>query len=186
MLKGRIPPLTERAQAWSKRLRPLMRLLMWATCGDIKESPQETHRWNNHKFLPREDEWLRHLQGLTTVIGDPNASPKWYYLRLFFRIYSIPLFHLGGWKEYVVFEPLEVSDREWLILWIPHLQEDVSGVSLLPINGRVRVLRGQKLCHFIGLRQKVDNPSDWEPVPLQKVAHGRLGDRSEYRKVPLR
>lgn len=149
-------------------MHPLMVYLLDAP----DESPQRTHKWNYRAFTEDELEYLPDALKRTLsvkVLGDPDACPSHWY--------GVPRLHLtrfGGWKRYVVLEPLEPC--EWYIGW---WNDGGAGLSRLPNIGMVRMLVGQSDTIFFGVTK------DGIQIPLRQRALGRIGDGGPYRLVPL-
>ena len=159
-------PLTEDEHRASKRMEPLMRFLI----GDKRESPQETHWWNNTKLKPGDIAHLR-KDYLVTCTGDRDAVRRWWNW--------IPLFHLtrfGGWKKYAVLKPVKHVGA-WHVGWIA---KDVIGVSRIESSGPVRVLLGPGECTFFGV-----SAYNHVQLPIHKIGSGRIGDGGLWRGVQL-
>ncbi|MEX1112466.1 MAG: hypothetical protein WEC84_03310 [Candidatus Andersenbacteria bacterium] len=159
-----------RPLGWVARLADtLMIPLMYLASGTIKESPQQTHLWNNTKLSSEE---IRHLSRETMAhcSGDPTAVSRY--------ICGIPVFHipiLGGWRMYVVLEPVE-HDQEWHVGWTA---EDTQGVSRVAIRGPVRTLIGPGDASFFGVTV------EGEQVPIRHVATGYIWKHGPYARLPL-
>ncbi len=156
---------------WERLLTVLMIPLMDLAQGTIFESPQETHRWNNHKLTQNEIEGLDHTT-VVDVSADPTARRRYWW--------KIPIFHipiLGGWRSYVVLRPKHHLVDDWYVGWIA---KDVIGVSRIPLTGPVRVLRGDDDVAFFGVY------ADGTQVPIEQIGKGRIGDGGPWRHVHLR
>ncbi len=155
---------------WGRVLDILLRPVMYWLQADYQSLPQETHVWNNQKYDRDQFTWLLE-PWMVHVVGDDQAAAR-------FKWGWLPHFHMprfGGWKQYAVLEPITVC-AVWYVGWIA---DDVVGISLLPLNAKVRVLHGPKSAHFFALNQQ------GAQVPLRLVGYGLLGSQ-QYRDVPLR
>lgn len=137
----------------------------------LKESLQRTHFWNNQKLGSFEADRINESEGVKHP-GDPAAEERWFME--FFPIFHIPA--LGGWKNYIVLEP-EPEDEVWFPGW---KADDVTGVSQVRVTGRVKLLLGPGKVTFFGIDRF------GHQVPISLVGYGTLGERSPYKKVPLR
>ncbi len=148
-------------------LDPVMRVGM----GTLAESPQQTHRWNNRRLRSEEVASLD-IKMMVSCDGTRQARPMGLCL------FHLPL--LGGWREYVVLEPTlgRHSYLRWYVGWI---NNNVAGVSRLPVVGRVRVLRGPEATNFFGVF------SDGTQLGISQVGAGSVGETgSPHRKISLR
>lgn len=158
---------------WFERIldacfKPVMRFVS----GAPQESPQRTHRWNYHRLpacgIPGLTEKL-HQAGMVREPGRPHQSPRYWF--------GLPIMHLpilGGWKQYVVLEA--PGTHLWYVgWWMPGF----SGVSRLPIRGRVRMLLGPGTVWFFAL------DGNGHQLPLQVVGYGRIGDGGPFCQEPL-
>lgn len=145
---------------------PLMILLQ----GTWRESPQRTHRWNNQKLRPAD---IHHLENsvMVSIAGDARSRERWQY--------GLPFFHMpifGGWKQYIVLTPTS-PQNEWYVGWIAG---DVAGVSRIPLQESVRVLKGQYACQFFGINEH------GEQITLAQTGDGIVGQaQAEHTHIPL-
>lgn len=156
---------------WTRWLDWLLRPLMYWLQYDWRSLPQETHRWNNARIERSKLAWLDSAKCID-VLGDTSAAP-----RLHWRF--VPHSHLpcfGGWQRYVVLRPTGCGPRVWYVGWAT---EEFGGLSLLPLVGPVRVLRGPSDVVFFGV------DADGRQIHLKKIGDGKLGSRY-YRDIPLR
>ena len=130
------------------------------------ESPQLTHYWNN---IDLDDSQIVDLQRVLMAFatGDPEAKPRKSLLDV--------RFHMGGWPNYVVLEPIDYIGT-WYVGWIT---PKGAGASQVPIGHRVRMLRGPDETAFFGITQ------EGRQIPLRKVGEGKLGDGGRFGDVPL-
>lgn len=145
----------------------LMVPVMYLLQGNFRETPQRTHRWNNHHLRNLEVDHLD-ADNILFVDGDPGANERWFG--------PIPLFHMpvfGGWKKFVVVEPVHQVD-EWFIGWVAF---DALGVSRIPLQGPVRLGIGPRQAEFFAL------DSQGKQIELSKVAVGHIGSAGEYSDV---
>lgn len=139
--------------------------------GNFYERPQETHVWNYLKLNPGEHFWLEWAPKVT-VQGDPTARSTRYGLH--------HLTWLGGWKKFVVLEPYPEDvafGEEWYVGW---QAGSVCGVSMIPIEGVVRVLIGPGKAQFFALN------ASHKPVRLRIRDFGRLGQAGYWHRSSLR
>ncbi len=144
---------------------PLMYLLQ----GNISESPQRTHRWNNLHLKNMQITDL-HADKIEIVPGVPHAHKRW--------LGPIPLFHMpifGGWKKFVVLQPKQ-EITEWYVGWIAF---DVLGVSKVPLSGPVRLGIGPRQAQFFGV-----TPAG-EQIDIDVVGEGFIGLAGDFSKIPL-
>lgn len=161
-----VPPLGRLAQLADAAMMPLMYLLS----GTLRESPQQTHKWNNLKFHP---DRLAHfdLSGFVRYPGLSQCSRM--------RRAGLPLFHmpiLGGWKRYVVLTPKRPA-QGWHIGWTC---EDVTGVSRINLTTAVRVLLGPNPVSFFGITQ-----ADGTQLTITELGRGTIGRGGEFAHLPL-
>lgn len=154
---------------WARTLDTLMIPLMYLLAGTFKDAPQQTHRWNNKKLALEEVTWLD-PEHVVHHPGIPDEKAPWLFRYL--PLFHIPIF--GGWKQYLVISP--TSTREWRIGWIT---DHVCGVTRLSLKGPVRVLLGPSPVQFFGMDM------DGRQITVREIGRGRVGQPSEYRKVPL-
>lgn len=148
----------------------LLRPIMYWLQDTWLEEPQGTHFWNNQQFNPKtfsfDKEWL------VTAPCDPFATKR--------RMWGfIPLFHMprfGGWREYVALEVVDFNAK-WHIGWVT---TELAGVSLVSVQGAVRVLCGPEKTCFFGVTQT------GRQIQLKVLGYGRIGDRGPFSKLPLR
>jgi hypothetical protein len=148
----------------------LMIPVMYFLQGNLRESPQQTHFWNNCKLSTDE---ITDLKGtfVVTEMGEPNALPRWFG--------PIPIFHMpifGGWKTFTVLEPVRKNVGLWYVGWVA---SDVAGLSQIPLKSSVRLLTSPGSAHFFGI------DTDGEHIELQIVGHGRIGTAGEFAQMPL-
>ena len=159
-----IKPLSLPARIADVIMVPIMRLLS----GVWSEEPQQTHRWNNHhvdcEIMNRfEKEKMVYIKGdKETVVRSRFWDPR----------FHLPVF--GGWRKYVVLEPVE-SIETWHIGWI----SDRCGVSRIPLHSRVRMLIGRSDTFFVGFN------THGEQITLVCVGEGKIGDGGQYSDIPL-
>lgn len=137
--------------------------IMYALQGNLRERPQRTHFWNNHKFrygLPA---------GINTdtavapyILGDSRASEA--YVCGFIPRFHMPLW--GGWNQYVVLETEHWE--EWFIGW--YSVQGFAGYSRVPIAELgVRMTVGPHATSFFALSRR------GEQLPLRAGARGEIG-----------
>lgn len=145
----------------------LMLPLMYAAQGTVWEAPQRTHFWNNQKLMRHQleidsDLCIHHM-------GDETANERLWF--------GLPRFHipiLGGWRRFMVLEPS--IDVTWQIGW---RTDDAFGISMIPLNGPVRVTIGPDMSSFFGLRR------DGSQLPLRRMGEGLIGEAGRFRHIPL-
>ncbi len=147
----------------------LMRPVMYMISGTFSEVPQRTHYWNNTKL---KSDQVAHLRDEMKVFcrGIKSAGVRFWF--------KIPFFHIpiaGGWKNYVVLQPVDLS-KVWHVGWIAH---DVTGISRIKVTGPVRVLLGSKDVSFFGIS------SEGDQLQLEEISRGKIGDGGKYAKSPL-
>lgn len=154
----------------------------------VTETPQRTHRWNNH-HLPFEDAQLLDRSIMLRFKGDREANPR-----------GIVRFHLrimGGWGKYLVLQPVNdlPKGEKWYVGWMggdhdlnipshviagkPAVKRPF-GVSRLPLKGSVRVLLGPDDIAFFGINEH------GKQIELRWVFEDYLGGGGQYRHRPLR
>lgn len=163
-----LKPLT-----WVEKLLDLFLLpVMYVLSGTIKESPQQTHRWN---YARLDSVQLSHLREHEMVFcsGVPKAPKKKYLFGL------IPLFYTywWGWRDYIVLAPSDHSITSWYAGWIT--KDGSAGISRLPIQNRVRHLVGHGDVHFFGVNREGCQ------IPLERVGSGRIRNGGEFTHDPL-
>lgn len=147
--------------------------IMYLTQCTLREVPQRTHRWNNQKFVPNNS---LDKEAKVRVKGDTKAlRTRW--------LGFVPLFHIpifGGWREYVVLEPLEDTVR-WHVGWSIPTDARMNGywISNIPQRGAVRMLRGPQSTCFFGITRR------GRQIPLRIIGYGRIGAGGPYAKLPL-
>ncbi len=155
---------------WSKTADALMIPIMYFLQGNIFELPQKTHFWNNCK-LTRKDASSLDSSLCVTVVEQEHSVPRWFG--------PVPIFHMpifGGWKTFVVLEPVDHSVTEWYVGWIA---SDVAGLSQIKLTAQVRLLTCEGSAEFFGVTK------NGTQIALQAVGHGKIGEQEEYAKVPL-
>jgi hypothetical protein len=154
----------------SKLADTLMIPIMYILQGNLRESPQQTHFWNNSK-LSTDDIKDFTSTSVVTEVGDPKAFPRWFG--------PIPIFHMpifGGWKTFTVLEPVRKDVGLWYVGWVA---SDVAGLSQIPLKSSVRLLTSPGSAHFFGI------DTDGEHIELRIVGHGRIGKAGMFSQVPL-
>ncbi len=160
-----VQPLSKAAHIADRLMLPLM----YAVSGTWRETPQQTHRWNNTKLKPDQVKHLAAAKMVSSYGKEAREMRSWF---------DLPLFHLpicGGWKDYTVLQPDCDIDR-WHVGWIA---KDVIGVSRIQIQGPVRLLTGSGPVSFFGVNL------DGDQIKLEEIATGRVGSHGPYAKVPL-
>lgn len=159
-----IKPLGFLARAADQCMNPLMRMLMELN-GTPDESPQLTHRWNNHHLpLSAVEHLERHY--MVHCAGLKEERRAWSLIR-----------HLAfvGWRQYVVLEP--AAREQWYPGWVA---DRSAGVSRIAQGGMARLLLGPGDVHFFGI-----SVESGRQIPIREKGRGRLGDRGPYAQVPL-
>lgn len=153
---------------WEKLADFLMTPVMYLLAGTFSEKPQQTHKWNNKKLSKKE---IGEIDKKMTqkVTGTDSKTIKNSGIR-----FHCPIF--GGWREYVVFCPIDPEVNEWYIGW--HCKE-VTGISRINISGSVRVLVGSKECFFFGVSMQGNQ------IPIYIIGKGKIGKKSPFSKLPL-
>lgn len=146
----------------------IMKPLQILTTGDFWERAERTHRYNNTKDTQRE--WVLNPAYLIEAPGDSDASPRWWWWGW------IPLFHMGGWRQYVVLASEDENIVQWYVGWDAPFAR---GISRILLHTQARLLLGPDPVRFFGITP------EGTQIPLKIVSCGRLGDRSKYRRVPL-
>lgn len=165
MLEINVPEQSHWSKIGDILMLPLMYLLQFPSL----ETPQRTHFWNNDKYTTSE---ILHLQPdlFVSMHGVVTARRRW--------LGWLPLFHMpiiGGWREYIVIAPRH-EEVGWHVGWIPG---DTIGVSQIPLDGPVRLLRGNTETAVFGINRHGDQ------IPLQQIGRGRVGKRSVHSHLPL-
>jgi hypothetical protein len=142
--------------------------VMYFVSGTLSEAPQRTHCWNNKKLARPDAAYLWPLVMVHSA-GILGSTERWWR--------KMPIFHMpifGGWKHYVVLEPLCSRGTPWHVGWIAH---DVIGVSQIVAKGPVRVLLGSETVSHFGLN------TDGTQVPVRKIGEGTIGDEGKYAQI---
>jgi hypothetical protein len=151
----------------------LMLPIMFILQGNIHESPQRTHRWNNQKFRTKREMTFIKVLPRISFEGIAQSSRRWFGIA--------PLFHmpiLGGWKKFVVLQPADITKR-WFIGWMPSDGES-AGISRIPLTGPVRVTIGDGDVSFFALSES------GTPLELVSIGEGLIGQAGEFSRIPLR
>ena len=154
----------ERFLDWS--IAPLMYLLS----GTLEEAPQRTHFWNNRKLHPGEIVGLKERD--MVVSSGSGGVERWRY--------GFPIFHtpiLGGWREYIVLEPLVNPNQSWYVGWIPN--DEAPGFSRVQTKGPVRLLLGNGPTKFFGLNE------GGVQIKIHEIGRGKIGDGGPFSQFPL-
>lgn len=167
----KLPMITIKKQSIQSKLADtLMIPVMYFLQGNLRESPQQTHFWNNCK-LSTDDIKDFTRTSVVTEVGDPKAIPRWFG--------PIPIFHMpifGGWKTFTVLEPVNKEVDLWYVAWIA---SDVAGISQIPLKNSVRLLTSPGSAQFFGI------DTDGNHIELHIVGHGQIGKAGEFSQVPL-
>lgn len=162
----------KRQGVWGFIADILMMPIRYLMQGTVCEKPYRTHRWNRMEFTPSDP---LEKKAMVKVAGDPKAVKQ----RM---IGFIPLFHipiLGGWREYVVLELSDETVRYHIGFKFKEDGVEYYKISIIPIRGRVRMLRGDKdVCFFAVSRTG-------RQLPLRIVGFGRIGVRGPYSQDPF-
>ena len=145
-------------------LDPFMRLLS----GAPGEVAQRTHVWNLRALTTQEYSSLdpSRMVSVTGSYSGPHHRTKIHHLGLF----HMPL--LGGWKDYIVIEPVQYSG-EWYIGFLRNDHHEKSEyISLIPVTGPVRMLKASEgiEVRFIGI------DAGGNQIPIHIIGEGRIGD----------
>lgn len=160
-----IPP-----SGWSYLADACMKPIMLLVSGALKEAPQETHFWNNHKLPAELLAWLWR-EKMVKVVGIPDVPPA--YLGPVPRMH-LPIF--GGWKDYVALEV--TKDIPWYVGW---RTARVCGISRIPVTGhRIRCLVGGEDTEFFALT------AAGHQLTVRLLLRGIVGDGGPFCQVPLR
>lgn len=147
----------------------LMMPIMYLLQGNFSELPQRTHRWNN-RHLKNLDITDLHIEKMAVAMGVPGAHERW--------LGPIPLFHMpvfGGWRKFVVLEPVEKTDI-WFVGWVAF---DALGVSKIPLKNSVRLGVGPRQAEFFGVDR------NGQQIAIRVVGEGSIGEAGKYARVPL-
>lgn len=133
-----------------------------------KKDRQHTHRWNNH-HLKIED--VDHLNNDLMVYtkGDPEAKPCSHGA----IAHTTPV---SNWRNYIVIAPDQYIGI-WHVGWI---SGSMVGVSRIPLQGPVRLLRGHGGACFFGVTL-----GGKRQIAVKQIGEGRIGDGSSNSKYPL-
>lgn len=157
-----------RPRGWVLRLADsLMKPVMYLVSGTLREEPQMTHRWNNHKLGQYQIRWL--LKENVLLVPGMHGTNDRGILR-----FHIPLF--GGWKQYVVLEP-EDGKPTYHIGWNT---DDVCGISRIPITGAVRMLVGPSDALFFAVEA-----TSGQQIKLRSIGKEKIGDGGPFSHFPL-
>lgn len=157
----------KRQGVWGFIADLLMMPIMYLIQGTLCEKPQRTHKWNNAEFVPVTP--LEKKQ-MVKVARDRTASKRWWLG--FIPVFHIPI--LGGWREYVVLELMDDSIRYHVGFKFKEGGAEYCKYSLIPVRGRVRMLRGDgDVCFFAVSRTG-------RQLPLKIVGYGRIGVKGPY------
>jgi hypothetical protein len=160
-----VPPLV-----WHELIRDVLMVpIMCILGGTFFERPQRTHQWNNLKLRRAQ---VKHLLQLFMVWSRGVPSKKRF-------VWKIPLFHMrlfGGWKQYVVLEPIHPTGVTWHVGWVA---EDVIGVSRITLSGPVRVLVGNGDVFHFGLA------TSGVQIPIRKIGEGIIGGGGLFAWTPF-
>jgi hypothetical protein len=144
--------------------------VMYALQGTVKESPQRTHRWNNRKLSPEEVRKID-LNLALCMAGETGAIKRWLGI--------VPIFHMpifGGWKQFVVIEPVDFYGP-WHPGWLT--TDTQAGVSRLQVAGPVRLTRGPDGARLFGFS------ATGHQVQLREVGTGIIGNAADFSQIPL-
>jgi len=130
------------------------------------ETPQSTRFWNNRKLTRESSEKIPRSMKLLCY-GIPEEKKRWLG---FTPIFHIPI--LGGWKNFVVLKPRGSYNKEWHVGWIT--EDNVFGISLVPITGGVRLLLGPGDVKFFAIG------AEGRLMELKEVGRGKIGDNGPY------
>lgn len=154
----------------SKIADVLMIPVMYFLQGNVREIPQRTHLWNYQTLQASETGELNPAYSVT-LDKDPSA------IRQFIRL--IPIFHmplLGGWKNFVVLQPLDPVHTYWNVGW---MLGNLVQASRIPIRDKVRLLTPPSPVQFFAIAE------DGTQLPLHIVGQGSIGRAGEFAKIPL-
>ena len=158
---------------WSKVADWLMVPVMYVLQGTIFETPQLTHKWNNHPFprAVRERLDFSSMVELQPLHAVRRRKHFWDFL------FHAPIF--GGWREYAVLTPKKNDPGQpepWRIGW---MTGDTQAISQIVLTGPVRVLYGDFNTQFFA----VDTTG--QQLPLEQIDTGRIAAGGQYRHVTL-
>ena len=157
-----VPPLGWLARFGDILMTPLMYLLS----GTFREQPQRGHLWNRIKLpLSRLARLDRQAMAFFSGRKDVLSCSK--------ILVHMPF--ISGWRRYVVLTP-ENYDKEWCVGWI---LPNRAAVRRIRLRGPVRMLWGPEDVYFFGIGK------DGRQIPICLTGEGRIGDRSQYSRVPL-
>jgi hypothetical protein len=158
-------PETKIRRFFTRCFRPIMRWLSGAST----EEPQSTHFWNCHRISLS---CFAKLNQLAIEIQADQTACRRYKWKV------IPIFHMprfGGWKKYIVLEPVEFVD-EWFVGWG---DGKAHGISRIPVLDKVRVLKGSRITQFVGIN------AYGKQIKLMKVGCGQIGDGGPWSHLPF-
>ncbi len=153
---------------WKRLLDKLFEPVMYWLQGTRSELPQQTHFWNNERW----DAGWYHQDWFLSFSGDTNAKQPRF-------LGFIPLFHmprLGGWKRFVVLEPVKPVHC-WRVAWTG--PDNGGGITQIPLSGPVRMTIGPRPVRFYGLT------SNGKQIQLRCLGKGEIGKAGPYANIPL-
>lgn len=159
-----VPPL----RWYERQLDAFFQPIMYVLSGTTRESPQRTHCWNNLKLSQRAVKHL--LQFIMVYNTEVTATKRWFG---WFPIFHMPI--IGGWRVYVVIEPL-VQGVTWHVGWVT---ADSIGVSRISVQGPLRVLIGDGDVYHFGL------DAQGRQIPIHMIGRGRIGGDGPFAQLPL-
>jgi hypothetical protein len=148
----------------------IMLPIMYFVQGNVYEVPQKTHMWNYQTLRAPEIQEINPAY-CVELDKDPSAIRQFTGLIPFFHM---PIF--GGWKNFVVLEPLDTVNTYWNVGWT---LGNLVQVSRIQITQKVRLLTPPLPVQFFGI------DSNGTQIQIQTVGHGKVGEAREYAKVPL-
>lgn len=143
--------------------------IMYCVSGTFSEHPQMTHHWNNHHLERDSVSFLRSELMMRCERRNQEKVRSNQGIR-----FHIPI--LGGWKHYVVLEA-DNSSGQYYVGWI---NDQVCGVSRIPLSGKVRLLVGPRTVQFFAIDQATG-----QQIALRKVGQGVVGKGGQHCHVPL-
>ena len=156
---------------WLARIADILMIpIMYLLAGTLKESPQQTHFWNNTKLSKKEVAELSHNM-MVSCKGDCRAVGRKSFLDLRFHL---PIF--GGWKQYVVLRPNN-HEQDWYVGWVSGID---SGIIRIELSGSVRMLIGPGEVKFFGI-----NSDDNKQIAIKEIGRGHVGGNGPHSKIPL-